>query len=187
MDHETPTSAMAELAPKGHRPTCRLRIAAERRVSRPQIETRGAGGDGGGERLWLRPAERRASAGGTDENANADSDGKHEERALLRLTGELRDRSAANPAAHIGEARGAIEGRALPAAETPAYVAEDRQERFGDVTSGRGRSVRTAASGLLAELAQLLLDAAQVMGDCGNGRVEVPGSMLKHLLLFQSP
>jgi hypothetical protein len=32
----------------------------------------------------------------------------------------------------------------------------------------------------------LVLDAAQVIDDRGNGRVKVPGTMLKHLLLFQS-
>jgi hypothetical protein len=133
-----------------------------------------------------RPAKRRAPAGGTDEYADADGDRKHQERTLLRLTGELRDRSAADPAAHIGETRRALECRALPAPETPTDVAEDRQKRVGDLTSGCGRAIRAAASGLPAELTQLVLDAAQVIGDRGNGRVKVPGTMLKHLLLFQS-
>jgi hypothetical protein len=133
-----------------------------------------------------RPAKRRASAGGTDEYADADGDRKHHERALLRLTGELRDRSAANPAAHIGETRRALEGRALTAPDSPANVAKDRHKRFGDLTSGCGRAIRAAASGLHADLAELVLDAAKVIGDRGNGRVKVPGSMLKHLLLFQS-
>jgi hypothetical protein len=133
-----------------------------------------------------RPAKRRASAGGTDEYADTDGDRKHQERALLRLTGELRHRSAANPAAHIGETRRPLECRALTAADTPADIAEDRHERFGDLTSGCGRAIRAATSGSPADLAQLVLDAAQVIGDRGNGRVKVPGTMLKHLLLFQS-
>jgi len=132
------------------------------------------------------PSKRRASAGGTDEYADADGDREHQERALLRLTGELRDRSAANPAAHIGETGRPLECRALTAPDTSADVAEDRQERFGDLTSGCGRAIRATASGLPADLTQLVLDAAQVIGDRGNGRVKVPGTMLKHLLLFQS-
>jgi hypothetical protein len=48
-----------------------------------------------------RPANRHAPAGSTDEDADADSDRKHHERALLRLIGEPRDRLAADPAAQL--------------------------------------------------------------------------------------
>jgi hypothetical protein len=130
--------------------------------------------------------KRGAPAGGTDEYADADGNRKHQERALLRLAGELRDRPAASPAAQVGETRRALECRTLPAPETPADVAEDRAEHFGDLASGCSRAIGAAASGLQADLAQLVLDAAQVIDDRGNGRVKVPGTMLKHLLLFQS-
>jgi hypothetical protein len=74
----------------------------------------------------------------------------------------------------------------LPATETRSDVVEDRGHRFGDLISGCGRAIRAAASGIPADLAQLVLDAAQVTNDRGNARVKVPRTMLKHLLLFRS-
>jgi hypothetical protein len=86
-------------------------------------------------RSWLIPP-----AGKSDQDTDADGDGKREQRTMLRLIGNpiesIGTGPGTKPCGFAAKARYLVHGRALAAAETITYAAENWTKHIDNLIAG---------------------------------------------------